>query len=100
MGGEYRRTLLSTGQHGQLTNDAPRNFSLRPDRSMHIMRPVQSLNPVMAAAMTGMDEVLVSERPDWVAPGRRHDHPGRSPVRLRQGNPAVHMEAGLKTGDQ
>jgi UDP-N-acetylglucosamine 2-epimerase (non-hydrolysing) len=55
-----------TGQHREMLDQVLDLFEIVPDHDLHIMRADQSLTEVTAAALTGLDAVIASERPDWV----------------------------------
>jgi UDP-N-acetylglucosamine 2-epimerase (non-hydrolysing) len=55
-----------TGQHREMLDQVLGLFDITPDHDLGIMRADQSLTEVTAAALTGFDAVMASERPDWV----------------------------------
>src|SRR5262249_60826734 len=54
-----------TGQHREMLDQVMRLFEISPDHDLDIMRIDQSLTECTAPAVTGLDAVIGSERPDW-----------------------------------
>src|SRR5689334_11276235 len=59
-------TLLSTGQHREMLDQALKAFSLRADRDLEVMTEGQTLAEVTTKALSGLDQVLQSEEPSIV----------------------------------
>ena len=53
-----------TGQHREMLDGVLSAFGVRADYNLSIMRPDQTLFDVTVAVLTGMEHVLLRERPD------------------------------------
>ena len=54
-GARARTVLCSTGQHRELVDQALRIFDLRPDMSLDVMRPNQTLSQLTAGLAHALD---------------------------------------------
>src|SRR5271163_3755638 len=61
-----RPVLCLTGQHRDMLAGILDFFGLTADHDLAIMQPEQDLSYVTAAVLTGLQQVLAAERPDWV----------------------------------
>jgi UDP-N-acetylglucosamine 2-epimerase (non-hydrolysing) len=57
---------IVTAQHREMLDQVLNLFSIRPHHDLAIIRPRQSLAEITARAVTGLDAVLVQEKPDFV----------------------------------
>lgn len=55
-----------TGQHNEMLNQVLKFFNINPDYDLAVMRPNQSLFDVTAAILKGLEQVLISAKPDMV----------------------------------
>jgi len=64
---EYFEVLtIATAQHRQMLDQVLDVFKIKPDYDLDIMAPKQTLASLTAKIITGLDEVLVKEKPDMV----------------------------------
>jgi UDP-N-acetylglucosamine 2-epimerase (non-hydrolysing) len=90
-----------TGQHREMLDQVLRLFEIVPDHDLDIMRADQSLTQVTAAALTGLDAVIASERPDWVVvQGDTTTAMAASLVAFYHRVRIAHVEAGLRSWDR
>ncbi|RMF61154.1 MAG: UDP-N-acetylglucosamine 2-epimerase (non-hydrolyzing) [Calditrichaeota bacterium] len=90
-----------TGQHRQMLHQALAPFEIRPDVDLKIMSPGQTLAQVTARAVTGLDDVLASERPDVVlVQGDTTTAMCGALAAFYHQIPVGHVEAGLRTGNK
>lgn len=96
----FRAVLLATAQHRQMLDQALGLFGLRPDIDLDLMRPDQTINALAARVFAALDDVLASEKPDWLLVQ------GDTTTAMCAGLAAFHrrvrvghVEAGLRTGD-
>jgi UDP-N-acetylglucosamine 2-epimerase (non-hydrolysing) len=95
-----RTVLCSTGQHRELVDQALGIFDLRPDISLDVMRPNQTLSQLTAGLTHALDGVLRGVRPHWiVAQGDTTSVMVSAMTAYYQRVPFAHVEAGLRTGD-
>jgi UDP-N-acetylglucosamine 2-epimerase (non-hydrolysing) len=99
--GRVRSVLCSTGQHRELVDQALRIFELRPDVSLGVMQPDQSLSQLTARLLDALDSVVRDVRPDWiVAQGDTTSVMVSALTAFYQHIRFAHVEAGLRTGDR
>lgn len=55
-----------TAQHRQMLDQVLELFNIKPDYDLNLMRPNQTLAQITATALTEIDAVLRTEKPDWV----------------------------------
>jgi UDP-N-acetylglucosamine 2-epimerase len=95
-----RVSLLSSGQHRELLDQALAGFGLVPDADLALMRPGQGLATLAAAALTGIEAWLARERPDWlVVQGDTVTAFAGALSGFYARVPVAHVEAGLRTHD-
>lgn len=56
----------ATAQHREMLDQVLAVFDILPDIDLNLMQPGQTLSALGARVLDAMDDVLVSERPDWV----------------------------------
>ncbi len=89
-----------TGQHRSMLDELLPVFGIRPDLDLAIMRPDQSLGDVLSAAVTGLERVIESERPDWVvAEGDTTTVMAAAIAAFHRRVAFAHVEAGLRSHD-
>ena len=87
-----------TGQHREMLDQVLRLFEIVPDHDLGIMRPDQSLTDVTTAALTGLDAVIASARPDWVVvQGDTTTAMAAALVAFYRRVRIAHVEAGLRS---
>ncbi len=75
-------------------------FGLKPDDDLNIMKPGQTLDDVVAAALTGVGEVIDAWKPDWVVvQGDTSTAFAASLAAYHRKVSVAHVEAGLRTGN-
>ena len=98
---EFDVKVAVTGQHRTMLDQVLSVFEIAPDYDLDIMTQGQTLSQVTTRALSGLDPILASEKPDWV---------------LAQGDTTTtfvaalgafyhrakfgHVEAGLRTGNK
>lgn len=97
---EINVRVLATAQHRQMLDQVLEFFNIEPDIDLNVMRPNQSLASLTSRLLTGLDDVLLSEKPDVVLV--QGDTTTVMTVALAcfyHRIPVGHVEAGLRTGD-
>ena len=99
--GRVRSLLCVTGQHRDLVTPILDLFGLRPDFTLQVMTPGQSLAQLTAALCTQLDPVLEEAGPDWVlGQGDTTTALAAALVACYHRVLFGHVEAGLRTGDK
>ena len=99
-GARARTVLCSTGQHRELVDQALRIFDLRPDVSLDVMRPNQTLSQLTARLTQALEGIVRDIGPDWiVAQGDTTSVMVSAMTAYYHRVPFAHVEAGLRTGD-
>jgi UDP-N-acetylglucosamine 2-epimerase (non-hydrolysing) len=89
-----------TGQHRSMLDQVLGCFGVRPDHDLNLMKPGQTLAAVTAGVLTGLDPVLVAERPAMVVvQGDTTTTMAAALAAFYRDIPVAHVEAGLRTGD-
>jgi UDP-N-acetylglucosamine 2-epimerase (non-hydrolysing) len=87
-----------TAQHRQMLDQVLRIFSLRVHHDLDIMRKGQSLEDITSRVLTGMKDVLATERPDMVlVQGDTTTAFATALASYYARVPVGHVEAGLRT---
>ena len=95
-----RVRVLATAQHREMLDQVLRYFAIVPDIDLNVMQPNQSLSSLTARLLTGLTEVLASERPDAVIGQGDTTTVMAAAMACFYGQvPFGHVEAGLRTGD-
>jgi len=99
---EYFEVLtIATAQHRQMLDQVLDVFKIKPDYDLDIMAPKQTLASLTAKIITGLDEVLVKEKPDMVlVQGDTSTTCIGSLAAFYRQIPVGHVEAGLRTNDK
>src|SRR5262245_7344782 len=96
----WRAIVISTGQQADLVAPSLNAFALKPDIELHVMRPGQSLNSLLAQCLTELSTVLRTLSPDLVVvQGDTTTAMAGAIVAFHERLPVAHIEAGLRTGD-
>lgn len=96
-----RCTVVSTGQHREMLQQALASFQLDADIDLAIMRPSQTLAGLTSAVIEASDRVLSEQRPDVVlVQGDTTTVVAASMAAYYQRIAVGHVEAGLRTGDR
>jgi UDP-N-acetylglucosamine 2-epimerase len=97
---DFRCRLCVTGQHRELLAQVLDLFELQPDWNLDIMRPDQDLAYLTSAALSGIDGVLTTFRPDRViVQGDTATTFAGALAAFYHKIPVGHVEAGLRTDD-
>ncbi|WP_018176943.1 non-hydrolyzing UDP-N-acetylglucosamine 2-epimerase [Thioalkalivibrio sp. AKL8] len=92
--------LCVTGQHKEMLRQVLDLFGLRPDYDLAVMRPGQDLAGITSSVLTGVQQILAREQPDWVlVHGDTTTAFAAALAAYYQQIPVGHVEAGLRTGD-
>ncbi len=63
---DFRSTLVSTGQHREMLDQALANFDLKADMDLAAMQPNQTLASLSSRLFDRIDKALADLNPDWV----------------------------------
>lgn len=89
-----------TAQHRQMLDQVLREFRVRPDYDLDLMRPGQSLFQSTANMISGLEGVLTDDRPDLLlVQGDTTTTLCGAVAGFYARVPVGHVEAGLRTGD-
>jgi UDP-N-acetylglucosamine 2-epimerase (non-hydrolysing) len=90
--------LVVTGQHKEQMEQSLRPFNLVPDVDLNIMKPNQTLTYVTTSAISGLDELMIKDRPDLVLVhgDTQAAFCGATTAFFHQ-IPVAHVEAGLRS---
>jgi len=92
--------ICITGQHKEMLTQVLDLFGLQPDHDLAVMRPGQDLAGITSAILTGMQDVLKREKPDWIlVHGDTTTAFAAALAAYYQQIPVGHVEAGLRTGN-
>jgi len=97
---EVLPTVCTTGQHGELLDQAISDLALDVDFRLDLMRPNQTLAGLTARCIEGIDQLLEKRSFDCVvAQGDTTTVMAASIAAYYRRVPFVHVEAGLRTGN-
>lgn len=89
-----------TGQHRDMLEQVHRQFDIRPDYDLEIMRENQTLNGIAGRILLGLDPILEEAKPHVVlVHGDTTSAMAAALAAFNRGIPVVHIEAGLRSGD-
>ncbi len=98
--GDIDHRLCSTGQHREMLAQVFEVFGLSADYDLSIMKPGQSLDQVLTAAVSGLGQALDSFQPHWViVQGDTTTAFAASLAAYHRKICVAHVEAGLRTGN-
>lgn len=93
--------LCVTAQHREMLDQVLHIFDLHPDHDLNIMTPRQTLEMITVKALTGLGEVMDTERPDLVlVHGDTSTTFAAALSAFYHQIPVGHVEAGLRTYDK
>lgn len=96
--GEIETKVCVTAQHREMVDQVMRLFDIRPDYDLDIMQEDQSLAHVTANVLTGVEKVIVKEKPDWILlQGDTTTVMAAALVAFYHRVKVGHVEAGLRT---
>lgn len=95
---DIKSIVCVTAQHRDMLDQVLKVFNITPNYDLNIMRPNQTLSHITSAALTGVEEVLIKERPDVVlVHGDTTTAMAAALAAFYQRIPVGHVEAGLRT---
>lgn len=95
-----RNSVCVTGQHEEMLTSVLDLFSIKPDYSLHLMEPDQSLANLTSRILQGMELVLKQVKPDIIlVHGDTTTTLAASLSAYYNHIPVAHIEAGLRTGN-
>lgn len=98
---EIESVLCVTAQHREMLDQVLHLFQLVPDYDLNIMKPNQSISQITANVLTGLEEVLIKEKPDLVlVHGDTSTTFAAGLASFYQKIKVGHVEAGLRTYDK
>jgi len=98
---EVRSIVCASGQHREMLHQALGLFDIRPDYSLDVMQPDQTLSGLTATLFAALDPVVAETRPDWIlAQGDTTTVAVAAWVAYYSRVQFGHVEAGLRTGDR
>lgn len=96
----FQTTVCVTGQHREMLDQVLAIFEINPEYDLNIMKQGQDLYDVTARVLTGMREVLQTEKPDIVlVHGDTTTSTAAALAAFYRQIPVGHVEAGLRTHD-
>jgi UDP-N-acetylglucosamine 2-epimerase (non-hydrolysing) len=96
-----KAVVCVTGQHRELLDEVLKTFSIQPDYDLNIMRRGQSLSDITCRVLQGLENVLMSEKPDLIlVQGDTTTVMAASLAAYYHKIPLGHVEAGLRSRDK
>ena len=96
----FTSLVCVTGQHREMLDQVMRDFSLKADVDLNLMRAGQTPAEVASRVLAAMPEVLRDTRADLVVvKGDTTTTMAAALAAFMQGVPVAHVEAGLRTDD-
>src|ERR1039458_8455707 len=97
----FESRVCVTHQHRELLDPMLELFDIEADYDLDLMTAGQTLAGVTSAVLTGLDPILVSERPDWVViQGDTTTVMAASMAAFFHMIRVAHVEAGMRTFDK
>ncbi len=97
---DFEVTLVSTGQHREMVDQALGAFGLVPDIDLDVMKANQSLSELTSRVLTGLSGVYATLKPDAVlVQGDTTSVLAASLAAFYSRIPVGHVEAGMRTGN-
>jgi UDP-N-acetylglucosamine 2-epimerase (non-hydrolysing) len=93
--------ICVTAQHRDMLDQVLRVFGIQPDYDLDVMHDNQTPTQVAASVLSGLEPILVDERPDWVlVQGDTTTVAAAAMAAFYSRARIGHVEAGLRTGDR
>jgi len=93
--------IVVTGQHRQMLDQVLRIFKIKSDYDLGIMEQSQSLTGIVTKSLTGLEEIVIRERPDMIlVQGDTSTAFAAGLTAFYHKIPLGHIEAGLRTFDK
>lgn len=100
-GQDFRVTVISTGQHREMLQQALSSFDLVPDVDLNLMLATSDLSHLMGSAVQEIARYMCLDKPDiLLVQGDTSTALAGSLAAFYQGIPVGHIEAGLRSGDR
>jgi UDP-N-acetylglucosamine 2-epimerase (non-hydrolysing) len=97
---DFTVSLLSTGQHAQMLDQALKHFNITPDFELLVMKERQSLEHITSKVLEGVGSFLVKNKQDMIlVHGDTTTTLAASLAALYRKVPIAHVEAGLRSHD-
>ena len=98
---DFRIRVCVTAQHREMLDQVLDLYGIVPDIDLDVMLPGQSLSALSARVLSGLDQVLAEDRPDWVLVQGDTTTVAMAALAAQHRQVKVgHVEAGLRTGDR
>ncbi len=98
---EIESIVCVTAQHRQMLDQVLEIFDIKPDYDLDIMTPRQTLTQITTKALTGLEEVMKTAKPDLVLVHGDTTTTFAGALAAFYGNIKLgHVEAGLRTYDK
>jgi len=98
---KIKTCVCVTAQHRQMLDPFLKNFKIRADYDLNIMRKNQTLEYITSAVLTRVGKIIVKERPDYVlVQGDTTTSMAASLAAFYHKVKIGHIEAGLRTYDK
>jgi UDP-N-acetylglucosamine 2-epimerase (non-hydrolysing) len=95
---DFSLWIISTAQHHELLDDALRVFNIRPDNTLNLMRPDQTVPDLASRALVGLTRLLASRPQDIVlVQGDTTTVVAATLAAFYLGIKVAHVEAGLRS---
>ncbi|GGE02572.1 non-hydrolyzing UDP-N-acetylglucosamine 2-epimerase [Paenibacillus nasutitermitis] len=94
----FETKMVVTGQQKEQLYQALSHFNIQPDVDLSLMKEQQTLAYIMSTAITGLDQIIVKERPDLIlVHGDTQTTLCGGLVAFFHKIPVGHVEAGLRS---
>ncbi len=98
---EFQSVVCGTGQHREMLDQALAIFEIEKDVDLEVMTENQSLPKLTSKLFSGLDDVIVGTKPDWIlAQGDTTTVMAASITAYYHRVKFGHVEAGLRTHDR
>lgn len=97
---DIETVVCVTGQHREMLDQVLEVFDIKPDYDLDIFKPGQSLTDITVNSITGIEKVLIKEKPDvLLVQGDTTTVFSGALAAFYQKIKVGHVEAGLRTGN-
>ncbi len=98
---EIESIVCATGQHREMFDQVMQIFGITPDIDLNLMQPNQTLASITARVLTAIDEVISTQKPDWIlVQGDTTTVMATGLVAYYHRVKLGHVEAGLRTNNK
>jgi len=95
----FEPSVVVTGQHREMLDQVLKVFGIKPDYDLMIMEHEQTISYVVNRCLSGLEEVIIREKPNIVlVQGDTSTTFASALAAFYQHVPLGHIEAGLRTG--